>query len=82
MRIATVQDKNILTPLLAINNHKMKRNICTDLVVDKILADVKHGFVIVALEDEQAAGFMMFTYEWSDWRDGVFLWLQAAEAST
>jgi hypothetical protein len=24
---------------------------------------------------------MMFTYEWSDWRDGVFFWVQAVEVT-
>jgi hypothetical protein len=50
-------------------------------VVTKILSDLSHGLVVIAELDGAVVGFMMFTYEWSDWRDGVFLWFQAVEAS-
>ena len=50
-------------------------------VATKILSDLAHGLVIVAELDGAIVGFMMFTYEWSDWRDGVFLWFQAVEAT-
>ena len=51
-------------------------------VAKTILSDLKYGLVVMA-EDQKgvAVGFMMFTYEWSDWRDGVFFWVQAVEAS-
>ncbi len=35
------------------------------------------GFYIVAEENGLFAGQMMITYEWSDWRNGVFWWIQS-----
>jgi len=46
-------------------------------VAKKILSHTDFGLVILA-EDKQinkTVGFMMFTYEWSDWRDGLFFWV-------
>ena len=46
-----------------------------------ILSNVDFGTVVVAEQGQKLVGFMMFTYEWSDWRDGVFFWLQGLEGS-
>jgi ribosomal protein S18 acetylase RimI-like enzyme len=35
------------------------------------------GFYVVAEQDGQPAGCLLITYEWSDWRNGVFWWLQS-----
>ena len=35
------------------------------------------GFYIVAEADGVVAGSLMITYEWSDWRNGVFWWIQS-----
>lgn len=42
------------------------------------LADPQKGFYLIA-EDETGArvGQLMVTSEWSDWRAGVFLWIQS-----
>jgi GNAT superfamily N-acetyltransferase len=45
--------------------------------VSRLLADSHHGFYIVAEVDGQIAGCLMITYEWSDWRNGVFWWIQS-----
>ena len=29
------------------------------------------------MDNEQPVGIMFFSYEWSDWRNGVFYWLQS-----
>ena len=44
-----------------------------------ILEDTDFGVVLVSEADNGFTGFMMLTYEWSDWRDGVFMWIQGAE---
>jgi len=57
---------------------------------DKILFPVKvragmravirhpdHGFYLVAELEGQIAGSLLVTREWSDWRDGVFWWIQS-----
>ncbi len=36
-----------------------------------------HGVYYVAEVDAQRAGQMMITYEWSDWRNGLFWWIQS-----
>lgn len=45
--------------------------------VDAVLADPRHGFYLVAECDGAVAGCLMITYEWSDWRNGQWWWLQS-----
>jgi len=45
--------------------------------VDAVLADARHGFYLVAEADGANAGCLMITYEWSDWRNGQWWWLQS-----
>jgi GNAT superfamily N-acetyltransferase len=37
----------------------------------------EYGFYLVAEIDGQIAGSLMITYEWSDWRNGLFWWIQS-----
>ena len=45
--------------------------------VAAVLADDALGFYLVAEVDGQAAGQLMVTYEWSDWRNCLFWWIQS-----
>jgi GNAT superfamily N-acetyltransferase len=36
-----------------------------------------HGFYLIAELDGEPAGQMPITYEWSDWRNGAFWWIQS-----
>jgi len=45
--------------------------------VDAVFADSRHGFYLVAEADGANAGCLMITYEWSDWRNGQWWWLQS-----
>jgi GNAT superfamily N-acetyltransferase len=45
--------------------------------VRSLLASSDKGFYLVAECRGQAVGALMVTSEWSDWRDGYFLWLQS-----
>jgi ribosomal protein S18 acetylase RimI-like enzyme len=45
--------------------------------VEAALADSRHGFYLVAECDGAVAGCLMITYEWSDWRNGQWWWLQS-----
>jgi GNAT superfamily N-acetyltransferase len=47
------------------------------LGVRAVLADATKGFYIVAVVDGRVVGQTMVTYEWSDWRNGVFWWIQS-----
>jgi len=45
--------------------------------VASVLADATKGRYWVAELDGQVIGQLMVTYEWSDWRNGVFWWIQS-----
>jgi ribosomal protein S18 acetylase RimI-like enzyme len=45
--------------------------------VKAVLADASKGFYRVAEIDGRVAGQAMITYEWSDWRNANFWWLQS-----
>jgi GNAT superfamily N-acetyltransferase len=45
--------------------------------VRAVLRDSSKGFYLVAELGGRAVGQMMITYEWSDWRNGVFWWIQS-----
>jgi GNAT superfamily N-acetyltransferase len=45
--------------------------------VAAVLADTTKGRYWVAEQDGQVVGQLMVTYEWSDWRNGVFWWIQS-----
>ena len=46
-------------------------------VAEFVLEDVDWGFFILCEDTttKEPLGLMYFTYEWSDWRNGVFFWL-------
>jgi len=45
--------------------------------VRHLLQNPDDGFYLVAEVGDQPAGSLMVTYEWSDWRDGRFWWIQS-----
>ena len=45
--------------------------------VHAVFDDPARGFYLVAEIEGRRAGQMMITYEWSDWRNGVFWWIQS-----
>jgi GNAT superfamily N-acetyltransferase len=45
--------------------------------VDAVLADPAHGFYLVAEAGGTVAACLMITFEWSDWRNGQWWWLQS-----
>ncbi|HYM09921.1 MAG TPA: GNAT family N-acetyltransferase [Bryobacterales bacterium] len=45
--------------------------------VRAVLADSSKGFYTVAEDAGQVVGQMLITFEWSDWRNGVFWWVQS-----
>jgi len=40
-------------------------------------AHPEYGFYLVAQKGGEIAGSLMVTYEWSDWRNGLFWWVQS-----
>jgi GNAT superfamily N-acetyltransferase len=45
--------------------------------IARILAEPARGFYLVAECDGTVAGCLMVTFEWSDWRNGDWWWLQS-----
>ena len=45
--------------------------------VAALLADSEKGRYWFAIIDGEIAGQIMLTYEWSDWRNGMFWWIQS-----
>jgi GNAT superfamily N-acetyltransferase len=45
--------------------------------VNGIFDESRRGFYLVAERDGVAVGSLMVTYEWSDWRNGDFWWVQS-----
>ncbi|MDH4082848.1 MAG: GNAT family N-acetyltransferase [Nitrospira sp.] len=49
--------------------------------IRSLLSHPEYGFYIIAerspLNENQPIGQMMITFEWSDWRNGVFWWIQS-----
>lgn len=45
--------------------------------VKGLFAQPQYGFYVIAECESQAAGGLMITFEWSDWRNKVFWWVQS-----
>src|SRR5262245_51786651 len=45
--------------------------------VEAVFAEPSRGTYYVALRGEEALGGLLVTSEWSDWRNGVFWWIQS-----
>lgn len=80
-RLASLDD----APQLVEFNRAMARETeDIDLDPDTVTAGVRglfdnpeRGFYVVAQTGDRLAGALMITYEWSDWRDGMFWWIQS-----
>ncbi|HXD39719.1 MAG TPA: GNAT family N-acetyltransferase [Ramlibacter sp.] len=48
-----------------------------DAGVLRLLTDPSLGFYVVAEHGSQVVGCLMVTNEWSDWRNGLFWWIQS-----
>jgi GNAT superfamily N-acetyltransferase len=45
--------------------------------VHHLFHDEQRGFYLVAELSNQVRGALLITYEWSDWRNGLFWWIQS-----
>ncbi len=45
--------------------------------VEAVFDDEKKGFYVVAEESGEIVGGLMITFEWSDWRNAWFWWIQS-----
>jgi ribosomal protein S18 acetylase RimI-like enzyme len=73
------------TEIIAAFNAAMAREtegktLCPETVrrgVAALLTDSAKGRYYLAEHDGEVVGQLMLTYEWSDWRDGCFWWIQS-----
>jgi ribosomal protein S18 acetylase RimI-like enzyme len=49
--------------------------------VSALISDDNKGFYLVAEQNSVVVGSLMVTTEWSDWRNGVFWWVQSVYIS-
>jgi ribosomal protein S18 acetylase RimI-like enzyme len=57
-----------------------QKKLSPDVVVKGVHALLKnpqYGFYVVAEINHEVVGSLMVTYEWSDWRDASFWWIQS-----
>lgn len=81
LRMASVDD----APQLAEFNRAMAHETegigldpgTVDSGVQAMFDESGRGFYVVADAGDRLAGSLMITYEWSDWRDGMFWWIQS-----
>lgn len=45
--------------------------------VQAVFQNASRGFYIIAESDDTAIGSLLITPEWSDWRNGLFWWIQS-----
>ena len=45
--------------------------------VASVFADARRGFYLIAERAETSVGCLLVTFEWSDWRNGDWWWIQS-----
>ena len=81
IRHATIDDANIVADFniaMALETEGLKLD--PDTVVKGVRHLIEHeelGFYLIAVRDDKVAGCLLVTTEWSDWRNGVFWWVQS-----
>jgi GNAT superfamily N-acetyltransferase len=81
IRPATTDDADFLArgnaAMALETEHKRLDPAIVGAGVHAALADPAKGLYFIAELDGQRVGQLMFTYEWSDWRNGTFWWIQS-----
>ena len=81
IRPATSADAATLVEFnLALANETEHRKLDPKIVragVENLLRDAKLGFYTVAEQNKRVVGALMITFEWSDWRNKTFWWIQS-----
>lgn len=81
IRRATAADEAVLVAFNAAiaweTEHKRLDPPTLAAGVRAVLADSARGFYTVAESGGAVVGQMMITFEWSDWRNGWFWWIQS-----
>ena len=73
--IKTIAQFNI-NMALETENKELPQEIITK-GVETLINNAHLGFYLMAEKDGKIVGSLMITTEWSDWRNGLFWWVQA-----
>jgi len=81
IRIANKEDASALIDFnqamaLETEGKRLNREILSAGVA-AVFEDVRKGFYVVAENEGSIVGGLLITYEWSDWRNGWFWWIQS-----
>jgi len=81
IRQATMKDTDVIvrfnvlmakeTESIPLDGNRLRKG------VEAILSDPLKGIYFVAEQNGAVVGQLMITYEWSDWRNGNFWWIQS-----
>ncbi|MBI2620163.1 MAG: GNAT family N-acetyltransferase [Ignavibacteriales bacterium] len=81
IRQATRQDGPVIAQFNALmaqeTEHRSLDHRALRHGVEAVLADSSKGIYYVAEVEGHVVGQLLLTYEWSDWRSGVFWWIQS-----
>lgn len=80
VRPAKARDAEALVAFARAMAHETEGKTLTGAVeqgVRALLQDPRYGFYLVAEVEGRRAGALMVTMEWSDWRNGLFWWIQS-----
>lgn len=81
IRIATAADRDSLIEFnQAMAMETEGKSLQTDVLasgVEAVFADPNKGFYLVADDGSRIAAGLMVTFEWSDWRNQWFWWIQS-----
>lgn len=86
VRAATAADASFLVDCNAAMAHETEHKTLDREVlthgVQAVFDEPRRGFYLVAECDGEPAGCLLVTYEWSDWRDGDWWWIQSVYVVT
>jgi ribosomal protein S18 acetylase RimI-like enzyme len=81
VRIGQEKDIETLVKFNIALARETERKQLSPLIVTKgvqtLFKNPQHGFYVVAEMADEIVGSCMVTYEWSDWRCGLFWWIQS-----
>ncbi len=81
IRLANKKDIDVITNFnikMALETENKKLDYSTIFEgVNSLYHNPQYGFYIVAEKHDEILGSLMITTEWSDWRNGLFWWVQS-----
>lgn len=81
IRLAEIQDAGTIAEfnrrMARETEHKELDGTVLARGVARVFEEARRGFYLVAEADGEVVGQLMVTFEWSDWRDGWFWWVQS-----